>query len=93
MEGIRKPAVAGLFYPDEKEILIDELTSLLEKNKPELSIKNIYGLIVPHAGYVYSGKTAAYAYNTLKESNFKTVVVLAPSHREYFPGIFCFFFR
>ena len=90
MEGIRKPAVAGLFYPEEKEILQEQLNSLLGENIADFQCEKIYGLVVPHAGYLYSGRTAAYAYNTLKQGSFKTVVILAPSHREYFPGVSVF---
>lgn len=90
MEGIRTPAVAGLFYPEPADELANVIDTLLEKNSLDFSPEKIYGLIVPHAGYVYSGQTAAYAYNLLRNKSYKTVVVLAPSHREYFQGISLF---
>lgn len=84
---IRKPAVAGLFYPDEPNELRAMINSLLEKNQPSNRHDDILGLVVPHAGYVYSGKSAAIAYNTLKESRtFKTAIIISPSHHEYFEG-------
>ncbi len=87
MNNIRQPAVAGMFYPSSPKELKKMILDLLETTKPEKEIKNIFGLVVPHAGYIYSGKTAAFAFNHLKEKNIKTVIVISPSHREYFPGI------
>ncbi len=86
---IRQPAVAGMFYPADRNELLQTLDSLFAlaketETKRELPIA---GIIAPHAGYVYSGKTAAYAYNTVFGKKYKTVAVVSPSHREYFPGI------
>ncbi|MFH1197412.1 MAG: AmmeMemoRadiSam system protein B [bacterium] len=83
---IRKPAVAGMFYPAKKEKLRELITELLESSKGDEKIENIFGIIAPHAGYLYSGKTAAAAYNLISGTIYKTVVVISPSHREYFPG-------
>jgi len=87
MDGIRKPAVAGLFYPGSSEELEADVRKLLNENKTDLIHESIFGLIAPHAGYMYSGRTAAYAYNLLEGKFYETIVVIAPSHREYFPGI------
>ncbi|MBK7631381.1 MAG: AmmeMemoRadiSam system protein B [Ignavibacteriales bacterium] len=84
---IRHQQVAGYFYPAEKEKLQKEISSLLHSAKPAKTFNNIFGIISPHAGYVYSGKTAACAYNLLKDKSYKTVIVISPSHTEYFPGI------
>ncbi|MFA7229070.1 MAG: AmmeMemoRadiSam system protein B, partial [Melioribacteraceae bacterium] len=54
------------------------------------SYQNIFGIISPHAGFLYSGNTAAAAYNTIRDKEYKTVVIISPSHREYFPGISIF---
>ena len=87
MEKLRKPAVAGMFYPDNPELLTKQINVLLDENKVNKKFKNVVGIIVPHAGYAYSGKSAAFAYNVLKEnSEFETVIILSPSHREYFKG-------
>jgi AmmeMemoRadiSam system protein B len=51
------------------------------------SFNSVAGLIAPHAGYVYSGKTAAYGYKTIEGMDFENVIVISPSHREYFKGI------
>ncbi len=88
MEAIREAAVAGMFYPAGEQELRRELELLLEINKPNKHYKNVVGIISPHAGYIYSGKSAAYAYNILRRDvNFETVIIISPSHREYFQGI------
>ncbi len=84
---IRHQQVAGYFYPAEKEKLKSELALMLSVAKPEKSFNNIFGIVSPHAGYIYSGRTAAYAYNLLKNKNYSTVIIISPSHAEYFPGI------
>ena len=84
---IRHQQVAGYFYPAEKEKLENDISLLLNVAKPEKSFNKIFGIVSPHAGYVYSGKTAAYVYNLLKDKSYKTVIVISPSHAEYFPGI------
>lgn len=84
---IRHQQVAGYFYPAEKEKLKNDISSMLQAANAEKSFNNIFGIVSPHAGYIYSGKTAAYAYNLLKDKHYKTVIVISPSHAEYFPGI------
>ncbi|MCK4688677.1 MAG: AmmeMemoRadiSam system protein B, partial [Candidatus Marinimicrobia bacterium] len=66
----RPPAVAGMFYPENPQ----ELSSVCNKylnlaGEKSLSIKPI-GIIVPHAGYVYSGQVAAYAFKELKNADY-----------------------
>ena len=62
---IRKPAVAGAFYPgDTKEL--DSLIDQFIENVKEVRVDgNIIGLVVPHAGYAYSAKTAAVGYKSV----------------------------
>jgi AmmeMemoRadiSam system protein B len=84
---IRHQQVAGYFYPAEKEKLKQDIALLLQVAKPEKAFNKIFGIVSPHAGYIYSGKTAAYAYNLLYDKYYKTVIVISPSHTEYFPGI------
>ena len=86
-EKIRKPAVSGLFYPAEANELEKLILSLLDENKPTKKYNNIVGIIAPHAGYIYSGKSAAFAYNVIKENTqFETAIILSPSHHKYFEG-------
>ncbi|MGE5402591.1 MAG: AmmeMemoRadiSam system protein B [Ignavibacteriales bacterium] len=84
---IRPPAVAGMFYPADERKLKEEVKYLLDMSKTEKSAGDIAAIVVPHAGYIYSGRTAAYAYNAIKDRAYDTVVILSPSHREYFPGV------
>ena len=84
---IRQPAVAGLFYPASKNKLEAEIKTLLSISDSRKTFNNIFGIIVPHAGYIYSGSTASYGFNLLKNKNIETVIIISPSHREYFPGI------
>ena len=86
MSKIRDAVVAGYFYPKDPKKLSDEIDTLLSISNPEINIQNLNGIVSPHAGYIYSGRTAAYAYNLLKEKDINKVIIISPSHREYFPG-------
>lgn len=84
---IRQPAVAGLFYSSQKETLQREVAMYLE-NSPSLDdIQTIYGLVAPHAGYMYSGGVAARAYRQIVDREYEVVVVISPSHRVYFEEV------
>ena len=85
-EEMRPPRVAGLFYSDNAEELKSQIEQFYRGSEIDPHIGKIYGIVAPHAGYAYSGSTAAWAYRQLKERTFDTVVIIAPSHREYFPG-------
>ena len=87
MDKIRRAMVAGYFYPSNSQKLSDEIEILLSISNPHITIQNISGIISPHAGYTYSGRTAAFAYNLLKGKSIEKVIIISPSHREYFPGI------
>jgi hypothetical protein len=83
---VRKPAVAGMFYPANPVELSKTIASFYaEVEKTPVSGKPI-ALIVPHAGYPYSGKTAAKAYKLLEGETYDTVVVVSPSHTVFFKG-------
>lgn len=67
----------------------------IDVSKKDLSVFNgkkeelkgeLIGLIVPHAGYDYSGEIAAYAYKQLEGKNFNTVILIGESHYHRFPG-------
>ena len=83
---IREPAVAGQFYPAEKEALEEQVASFLAKAEPLNEEEAPNFLIVPHAGYPYSGPVAAQAFARVREGNFKTVILLGPAHQAYFSG-------
>lgn len=84
---IRQPVYAGLFYDDNADRLASRIEVYLQAvsqlprlpQDPEL-------IIVPHAGYIYSGQTAAYAYALIKGRRYETVVIIGPSHQYGFHG-------
>lgn len=84
---VREAAVAGLFYPELKSILEKEVDEYLLRAKSVRIDGTIRGLICPHAGFMYSGLTAAAGYRLLKGRNYDAVIIVGPSHREYFDGI------
>ena len=86
MNNIRPPAVAGLFYPSDSYKLRTDINNMLSTVESKPFAKHIVGIVSPHAGYVYSGKTAAYGFNLLKNKNYDKVIIISPSHREYFAG-------
>ena len=87
IETVREAAVAGerLFYPAEGEALSKLLDGFLARagGKPP---KDLRALICPHAGYRFSGQTAAIGYKQAAGGKFRTVIVLAPSHYAAFVG-------
>ena len=82
----RDEAVAGLFYPKNSGTLEREVKGLLSNSSPS-AVHPIKILIVPHAGYSYSGQTAADSYIEIVKGKYKRVVLLGPSHHFGFNGI------
>ena len=82
---IRPAAVAGLFYPADKEVLGRTVDRLLAQAKT-VPLKNVRALVCPHAGYEFSGHTAAAGYKQLFGRAVRTAVVLGPSHYADFRG-------
>jgi len=89
MSNIRLPAVSGSFYPDNPEILEAMLEGYLQQVTVTATDKVPKAMIVPHAGYIYSGEIAASAYARLraKRSTIKRVVLIGPSHKVGFTGL------
>ncbi len=88
----RPAAVAGMFYPAAADELQTLVNQLLADNKPKESLTRHIAprvLIVPHAGYIYSGGIAAQAYNLLSThtATIKRVMLLGPSHRVALHGM------
>jgi hypothetical protein len=81
------PVVAGQFYPAEKEVLRTQIGNYLRSANPAPLEEHLFGIIVPHAGYQYSGPVAAYAYKLLEKKQYSTVVVMAPSHHVPVEGV------
>ncbi|WP_457743919.1 AmmeMemoRadiSam system protein B [Sulfurimonas sp.] len=88
---IRKDAVAGQFYPANKEEIekmfhhYNDIINQHIKNEGVLDLKP-RAIIVPHAGYIYSAFTANIAFRLLKNSHAKRIVVIGPSHQVYVQG-------
>ncbi len=87
---IRPPAVAGGFYPANPSRLREMIRGFLDEADVEEPGGEVLALIVPHAGYVYSGPTAAFSFKLLKDSGVKTVFLIGCSHKAYFPGVSVF---
>lgn len=84
---VKKSVIAGSWYSADRAELSSQVDQFLEY-APKADINgSIYALVVPHAGYVYSGPTAGRAYKQMMAQNFSTVIILGPSHREYLTGI------
>ncbi len=89
---VRETAVAGQFYPassTEIEKMIEHYNALLDRHadmEQFLALKT-RAVIVPHAGYVYSGFTANVVLRILSQQKLKRVVVIGPSHRVYLKGV------
>jgi MEMO1 family protein len=84
---IRPTAVAGTFYPANVEELRGTITTMLKAAKVDGGAPK--AIIVPHAGYIYSGSTAALAYASLRSirQDIKRVILLGPAHRVYVQGM------
>lgn len=84
---VREPILAGAWYPGNPEKLRAVVSDFLAKADPPGVQGEIMGMVVPHAGYVYSGQVAAFAYRLIQGSDFERVVLIGPSHRVPFRGI------
>lgn len=86
----RPPAVAGMFYPKdpvELKRVIADLTRKAEKSGPAVPAgQPLRALILPHAGYSYSGFATAHAAPLLKQRQFDKIIVMGPDHRAGFRG-------
>ena len=84
---VRPATQAGLFYKSNPLLLSREVDSLLTRHKKGEICENVAALIVPHAGYYYSGNVAASAYAKLDpQRKYKRIFLLGPSHREWLDG-------
>ena len=87
---IRKAVYAGSFYPDTPEELTAIIKQLVSQVKPihvdRLPHSSLKALIIPHAGYIYSGWTASHISLVLRENQFRRVIVMGPDHRIGFQG-------
>ena len=83
---IRKPVVSGQFYPNEKNELQNMIKQCFDSEfgpgnqPPNNSSEKIFGVICPHAGYMYSGPTACHSYYAISSQAPELVIVIGPNH-------------
>ena len=85
--GVRSPAVAGLFYERMPVALERQVEDLLKAAAPVSVTGRLVAAVVPHAGYVYSGRCAASAYALVSSGAYERVVLIAPAHHAWIDGI------
>ena len=83
----RSPAVAGMFYPSSPGELRMTLDQSFRNQKfgpgmppPSLTKRKIFGMVTPHAGYMYSGAVAANGYYQISAQNFENAIIVGPNH-------------
>ena len=86
MKAIRQPVVAGSWYPGDREKLSETIETYYKRIRDLNCRDNVKAIVVPHAGYLYSGEIAASAFKQLRES-YNTVFLLGPSHRYPVSGV------
>jgi AmmeMemoRadiSam system protein B len=91
-DAMRKASVQGQFYPKEcakVKTYFKAFNHTFDTMNIPHHMKSIIprAIIVPHAGYIYSGFTANFAYRFLKQAKVKRIIVIGPSHYHYFKGI------
>jgi AmmeMemoRadiSam system protein B len=77
---VRPSPIAGRWYPSEPEALTWELNQYLDRARIKPPSGKIWGIVVPHAGYYYSGPVAAYAFKCLHGLQPEVVAVISPFH-------------
>ena len=86
MDNVRKAVIAGSWYPGDPEQLKTDINRYLSDARVSDINGQVTALVVPHAGFVYSGQVAAHAYKTVQGDWFDAVIVIGPSHRARFSG-------
>ncbi len=91
---VRRPAVAGQFYPSGPDVVRRMIQEYVDEATLPEDLGIVRAVIVPHAGYIYSGPTAGYAFGALKTKALAAppqkewaVFLLGPAHRVYFRGV------
>lgn len=83
---IRESIASGSFYPADPDSLRSQVKSFLN-NAETLGLHNIKAIVSPHAGYIYSGQIAACSFKQVEGVNYESILIIAPSHAEYFDYI------
>ncbi|MEE4194257.1 MAG: AmmeMemoRadiSam system protein B [Anaerolineae bacterium] len=76
----RPSAIAGSWYPGNPTSLTTQIQNYLDQASPVVSEGNLLAIVVPHAGYIYSGQTAAFAFKLLEGRNIERVILCSPFH-------------
>lgn len=84
---IKEPNVSGQFYSENPNQLSQQIDSFFASANIEASDRKVDIIISPHAGYIYSGGVAAYGFKAASQGNYKTIIVIAPSHFHGFEGV------
>lgn len=86
---VRQPAVVGQFYPADPDLLQRDVEEYISQASLPADLDRVRAVIAPHAGYVYSGATAGYAFKALKQlpERERTVFLLGPAHRVPVSGV------
>lgn len=87
---LRPPVVAGRFYPGDSIGLSTMVDSLLGISAVSNSTEGVIAGVVPHAGYVFSGSTAADFYRSIEGNDYDVVVIIGPTHHVSFHGFSVF---
>lgn len=77
---------AGTWYPGNEKELREAIEGYLASARPRMTGR-VCGLVAPHAGYVYSGPVAAYAYRLIRKATYDAVIIIGPSHYHGFTGV------
>jgi MEMO1 family protein len=84
---VRRAAVAGSWYPGRPAVLTAEVDRYLSAVSDDPRLGSVIGLVAPHAGLVYSGPVAAWAYRAVAGCAYDVAVIVGPSHRAGFDGV------
>ncbi|MBN2516668.1 MAG: AmmeMemoRadiSam system protein B [Deltaproteobacteria bacterium] len=82
----RTSIIAGAWYAGSPAVLKSDIEEFMANVPSDPVDGPIVAIVSPHAGYVYSGQVAAYAYKQIQGRTFDTVIIIGPSHRSYFHG-------
>ncbi|HNW39859.1 MAG TPA: AmmeMemoRadiSam system protein B [Candidatus Omnitrophota bacterium] len=83
---VKQAEFGDQFYPSAKEDLSKMINNFLEQADPLPAAEQVLILFSPHAGYGFSGQTAAYGYKLIENKNYKTVIILGTSHHKRYNG-------
>jgi AmmeMemoRadiSam system protein B len=87
MPSVRRTSVAGTWYPDNPVRLVAHLDGYLDRAQVDDSAGRPRAIVVPHAGLMYSGPVAAFAYNVARRHQHSAIVLVGPSHFVPFRGV------